>query len=50
MAEYNFLFKQVDPAPFTMDQVKEFVKEATAVRSKAYCPYSKFSVGCLLID
>lgn len=24
--------------------------EATAVRSKAYCPYSKFSVGCVLID
>lgn len=32
------------------DLVKKCYEEAVKVRQMAYCPYSKFKVGCALID
>lgn len=31
-------------------QVLEYLEQARQVAARAYCPYSKFTVGCVLVD
>ncbi|KAL4507133.1 hypothetical protein ABPG72_001926 [Tetrahymena utriculariae] len=49
-SERKFTHKQIDPTPYQILEIESYIKLAQEVKKKAYCPYSKFHVGCVLFD